>query len=112
MTAAEVAAAIAEGLREGGRNADELPVADGGEGTADALVRALGGAWIEAELTDALGRPVRGSFALLNDGRAIVEAAEASGLAGIAPSERDAFAASTRGTRGLIPAASPRGARL
>src|SRR5213079_2694900 len=47
MTAAEVAAAIAKGLREGGRNAEELPVADGGEGTADALVRALGGEWVE-----------------------------------------------------------------
>ena len=36
-------------MREGGRKADELPVADGGEGTADALLRALGGDWVEAE---------------------------------------------------------------
>ena len=67
LTAAEVAEAIAAGLREGGRNAEELPVADGGEGTAEALVRALGGEWIEADATDALGRPIRGRFAMLDE---------------------------------------------
>jgi glycerate kinase len=109
-SAAEVAAAIAEGLRDGGRNTDELPVADGGEGTADALVRALGGEWIEAKAADALGRPIRGRFARLSDGRGVVEAAEASGLARIAPKQRDAFAASTRGTGELIAAACEAGA--
>jgi glycerate kinase len=109
-SAAEVAAAIADGLREGGRNAEELPVADGGEGTADALVRALGGEWLEADATDALGRPIRGRFAMLADGRAVVEAAEASGLARIPAGERDAFAASSRGTGELIAAAFQAGA--
>ena len=121
-SAADVATAIADGLREGGRNAEELPVADGGEGTADALVRAIGGEWIETDATDALGRPIRARFAMLDgapgggsasraSGRtAIVEAAEASGLARIAASERDAFAASTRGTGELIVAASDAGA--
>jgi glycerate 2-kinase len=108
--AADVAAAIALGLRDGGRNADELPVADGGEGTADALVRTLGGDWIEVDSTDALGRPVRARYAMLADGRAVVEAAEASGLARIDASERDAFAASTRGTGELIAAACDAGA--
>jgi glycerate kinase len=110
MSAAEVAAAIAAGLREGGRNAEELPVADGGEGTADALVRALGGEWFDTEATDALGRPIRCRFCLLPDGRAVVEAAEASGLARIAADERDAFAASSRGTGELIAAAADAGA--
>src|SRR5215218_1552607 len=125
MSAAEVAAAIAEGVRAGGRNAEELPVADGGEGTADALVRALGGEWIEADTTDALGRPIRGRFAMLDAAPgasgagasrrasghiAVVEAAEASGLARIAESERDAFAATTRGTGELIAAAADAGA--
>ena len=126
-SAAEVAAAIAAGLREGGRNAEELPVADGGDGTADALVRALGGEWREADATDALGRPIGARFALLDrrpggqggrgtprrrvDARvAVVEAAEASGLARIAPDERDAFAASSRGTGELIAAACAAGA--
>jgi glycerate 2-kinase len=109
-SAADVAAAIADGLREGGRNAEELPVADGGEGTADALVRALGGEWIEADASDALGRPIRARFAMLGDGRGIVEAAEASGLARIAAADRDAFAASTHGTGELIAAACDAGA--
>src|SRR4051812_11773820 len=110
MTAAEVAAAIAVGLREGGRNTEELPVADGGDGTADALLRALGGDWVEADATDALGRPIRARFAMLADGRAVVEAAEASGLARMAEGERDAFAASTYGTGELIAAAAEAGA--
>jgi glycerate kinase len=110
MTAGEVAAAIAGGLREGGRKTEELPIADGGDGTADALLRALGGDWVEAEATDALGRPIRARFALLADGRAVVEAAEASGLARISEHERDAFAATSRGTGELIAAAVETGA--
>lgn len=131
-SAAEVAEAVAAGLREGGRNAEELPVGDGGEGTADALVRALGGEWREADAADALGRPIRGRFALLADGArgsaprgsgaargsarggsgetAVVEAAEASGLARIREQDRDAFAASSRGTGELIAAACDAGA--
>ena len=110
MTAAEVAAAIAAGVRDGGRGAEELPVADGGEGTADALLHALGGDWREAEASDALGRPIEARFAVLEDGRAVVEAAEASGLARIPEGERDAFAASSRGTGELIVAACEAGA--
>jgi glycerate kinase len=123
MTAAEVAEAIATGLREGGRIAEEMPVADGGEGTADALLRALGGEWREADATDALGRPIRARFALLDRadaggraharghrGVAVVEVEEASGLARIAENERDAFAASTRGTGELVVAAVEAGA--
>jgi len=110
MTATEVAAAIAAGVRDGGRSAEELPVADGGEGTADALLHALGGDWREAEASDALGRPIEARFAVLDDGRAVVEAAEASGLARIPEGERDAFAASSRGTGELIVAACEAGA--
>src|SRR4051794_25439031 len=110
MTAAEVAAAIAVGLREGGRNTEELPIADGGDGTSDALLRALGGDWVEADATNALGRPIRARFAMLADGRAVVEAAEASGLARIAAADRDAFAATSRGTGELIAAAFGAGA--
>ena len=110
FTAAEVAAAIAAGIRNGGRQAEELPVADGGEGTADALLRALGGEWIEAEASDALGRPIQARFAVLQDGRAVVEAAEASGLARIPAAERDAVAATSRGTGELIVAACDAGA--
>ncbi len=109
--AGAVAAAIAGGLRDVGRHANELPVADGGEGTMDVLLSALGGELRTAHASDPLGRPVEVSFALLPDGRtAIVETAQASGLGLVAEEERDAFAASTFGTGELIAAAVEAGA--
>lgn len=112
MSAPEVATAIAAGIREGGRQAEEMPIADGGEGTAEALVRTLGGEWIQADASDALGRPAQARFALLADQErtAVVEAAEASGLGRISPAERDAFGATSRGTGELIAAAWEAGA--
>jgi glycerate kinase len=110
FSAREVAAAIAAGLRAGGREADEMPVADGGEGTMQAIVSALGGEVRTISASDPLGRPVEASFALLADGRGIVETAQASGLGLVAESERDAWAASTRGTGELIAAAVEAGA--
>ena len=92
---------------------DRCPLADGGEGTADALVETLGGRRIEAEAHDPLGRSIKSSFALLRDGRiAVVETATASGLGLLAPSERDPEAASTRGTGELIVAASRHAERV
>jgi glycerate kinase len=110
FSAAEVSAAIARGLREAGREARELPVADGGEGTMDVLVSALGGELRSATVPDPLGRPVDAAFALLPDGAAVVEMAQASGLSLVDESERDAWAASTRGTGELIAAAVEAGA--
>jgi glycerate 2-kinase len=110
FSAREVAGAIAAGLRAGGREAHEMPVADGGEGTMEAIVSTLGGELHRVTASDPLGRPVEASFALLDDGRAIVEAAQASGLGLVAESERDAWAASTRGTGELIVAAVEAGA--
>ena len=110
FSAREVAAAIAAGLRAGGREADEMPVADGGEGTMEAIVSTLGGEVRTITASDPLGRPVEASFALLADGRGIVETAQASGLGLVAESERDAWAASTRGTGELIAAAVEAGA--
>jgi glycerate 2-kinase len=111
LSAAEVAHAIAEGLRSAGDEAEEMPIGDGGEGTMDALVATLGGELRTAEVSDPLGRPVKARFALLPDGRAVVETAEASGLALLAEDERDPWAASTRGTGELIVAAVEAGAR-
>ena len=110
FSAFEAAAAIAEGLRNAGREAVELPVADGGEGTMDVLVNALGGEVRTLTVSDPLGRPVEASFALLPDGSAVVEMAQASGLSLVAEDERDAWAASTRGTGELIVAAAEAGA--
>jgi glycerate 2-kinase len=110
FSAREVAAALAEGLRAAGREAEELPVADGGEGTMEVLVTALGGSLQSATVSDPLGRPVEARFALLPDGSAVVEMAQASGLGLVAEAERDAWAASTYGTGELIAAAAEAGA--
>lgn len=111
LPAATVAAAIARGLRAGGQVAVELPVADGGEGTMDVLLAGLGGERREATVSDPLGHPVRAELGLLEGGRlAVVETAQASGLGHVGKEERDAFAASTRGTGELIAAAARAGA--
>jgi glycerate kinase len=109
-TAAEVGEAIAAGLRAAGRAATALPIADGGEGTMRVLLASLPGKLIEARVTDPLGRPVDASYALLADGRAVVETAEAAGLALVAEPDRDAWAASTRGVGELIAVAARAGA--
>jgi glycerate kinase len=111
LAAADVARALADGLRKGGVEAEELPIGDGGEGTMDALVAATGGELRTAEVSDPLGRPVTARFALLPDGRAVVETAEASGLALLDESELDPWKASTRGTGEVIVAAVEAGAK-
>lgn len=106
LTAAEAATALATGLRAGGADATELPVADGGEGTAEALRLALGGEWREADVHDAFGRPRRAQWLVLPDGTAVVEAASAVPLDS---SRLDALAASSRGFGELVSAALAEG---
>lgn len=110
--ATEVAAAIGRGLEAAGlRPPDLCPVADGGEGTLEVLLTALGGETGGARVRDPLGREIGAGFALLEDGAtAVVETAAASGLGLVAPEERDAWTASTYGTGELIVAAARTGA--
>jgi glycerate kinase len=83
-----------------------VPMADGGEGTVEALVAATGGRRVSACVTDPLGRPVQAGFGLFGDGRgAVIEMAAASGLELLEPAERDPLLTSTRGTGALINAA-------
>jgi glycerate 2-kinase len=112
--AAEVAGAIGRGLERAGLMPPDLcPLADGGEGTMEALLLALGGEAIAADVHDPLGRPVRASFGLVEDGgTAVIEMAAASGLGLVAESERDPWAASTYGTGELICAAVDAGAEV
>ncbi|MEX0992719.1 MAG: glycerate kinase [Solirubrobacterales bacterium] len=114
LPAGEVAVAIGRGLMSAGLEPVELqPIADGGEGSMDMLVHARDGDTLPAQVTDPLGRPVTAAFGLLDGGKsAIVEVAQASGLWRLAPEERDALAASTRGTGELIAAAIDAGARV
>jgi glycerate kinase len=98
--------ALTAGLREGGADAEELPVADGGEGTAEVIAAARGGAWRGAAVFDPLGRTVEARYLVLDDGGAVVEAAEAIGLRRLAPEERDPLRASSRGLGELLLAAA------
>ena len=110
-TAWEVAEAIGRGVRRAGRSVRLLPVADGGDGTAEVIRLALGGRRLAADVSDAIGRPLRAGFTLLDDGRAVVDVAEASGVGVLRPDERDALGATSRGTGELIAAAARAGAR-
>jgi glycerate 2-kinase len=112
--ATAVAAAIGRGIEAAGFPPPDLcPVADGGEGTLEVLLTALGGETAGARASDPLGRPVDAGFGLVEDGAtAIVEVAEASGLVRVAERERDAEAASSRGTGELIAAAVDAGAEV
>jgi glycerate kinase len=113
LTAAEVAAHVAAGLRRAvpGAATVELPVADGGDGTVDAAV-AAGFARREAEVTGPTGQRVTAAFAL-RDGTAVIEAAQACGLAlqaSLTGGELAPLTATSRGVGELILAAAGAGA--
>lgn len=111
FTAAEVAEAIGGGIEAAGGEADRCPVADGGEGTMDVLLGALGGERRRARVHDPLRRPIEASYALLADGEtAVVEMAQASGLPLLAPAERDPERVDTYGSGELIATAIADGA--
>ncbi len=114
FSASEVAAAVGRGVEAAGRPVDLCPVADGGEGTLQALAPPLGLRGLTATVSDPLGRPVEAEFALGEPSRrtvAVIETAAASGLGLVAEAERDAVAASTAGTGELILAAIDAGAK-
>src|SRR5215217_5239877 len=112
--APQVAGAIGRGLERAGLMPPDLcPVADGGEGTLDALLPQLGGELRAISARDPLGRDVRAAFGLVEDGgTGLVEMASASGLGLVAEHDRDAWAASTYGTGQLIAAAAEAGAQV
>src|SRR5215218_6197472 len=112
--AAEVAGAIGRGLERAGLIPPDLcPLADGGEGTMEALLLALGGETASASVRDPLGRTHEAAYALVEDGTtAVLEMAAASGLGLVPQDARDAWAASTYGTGELICAAVDAGAQV
>jgi glycerate kinase len=106
FSAVQVAEAVARGAARARAVVDLCPVADGGEGTLEAL----GGRAVLVPVHDPLGRPIEAAYSVLEDGRAVVEMAAASGLGLLAEDERDPWAASTYGTGELIRAAVDAGA--
>lgn len=115
LTAPAVAAALATGWRRARPQdeIEELPVADGGDGTLATLVAALGGEVRRAKVTGPLGDPVEAEFGLVSTSggtEGIVEMARASGLDLVSESRRDPLRATTRGTGELIHEAVEAGA--
>ncbi|TMG65827.1 MAG: glycerate kinase [Chloroflexi bacterium] len=113
LTAPQAAAAIARGVREVFPQAEviEVPVADGGDGTMEAIVTAKHGEYRTAVVEGPLGDPVQAHFGLIDSGRsAVVELATASGLTLIPEDRRDPRRTSTYGFGQLLEAAQRAGA--
>lgn len=108
---AAAASAMAMGVLLAGGEPVEVPVADGGEGTLDALVGAAGGRYVAAPARDPLGRHITAELGLLPDGTAVVELARASGYERLDDHERDPEATTTLGTGDLLRAALDAGCR-
>ncbi|MGR5529863.1 glycerate kinase [Vibrio alfacsensis] len=112
LSAKEVADAIRNGLSRVWHDAEfvVLPVADGGEGTVQALLDATGGEKVFAEVQGPLGQPIMASFGLLGDSvTAIIEMAEAAGLHLVPPAQRDAKLTCSYGVGQLVKHALDRG---
>lgn len=113
LSARAVAEAIAAGWARVFPDAELLlcPMADGGEGTVDALLSATGGKLQQTRVSGPLGDPVEAHWGLLSDAQAIIEMAEASGLHRVELARRDVLSASSVGTGELIRAALDAGVR-
>lgn len=114
LSSLEVADAAAKAINEciPGCCVEKVEVADGGEGTMEALHRTLGGVKVAVEVCDPLGRAITASYVKLPDGvTAVLEMAVASGLPLLAPQERNPMKTSTYGTGQLIADALRKGCR-
>lgn len=112
LSASAVADAIERGLLRAMPDAEclKLPIADGGEGTVDALINATAGKLVSVMVTGPMGSPVSGFYGLLGDGNtAVIEVAAACGLQWVAPADRDPLLATSYGVGELIRAALDRG---
>jgi glycerate kinase len=110
-SALEVAEYVSAGIRDGGGIGVPLPVADGGEGTYDALCRSLGASAVAVQVQTAWGEPLEATIGLAHDGTAVIEVAQASGLTADRINPADALSASTYGTGMMVAAAVDHGAR-
>ncbi len=107
----EVAEAIEKGIRKIYKDANiiKIPVADGGEGTVDALVIATGGRYEEVEVINPLGQRIKAKFGILEGNVAVIEMASASGLMLVEEKNRNPMITTTYGTGELIKAAMDKG---
>jgi glycerate kinase len=108
LSSFEAARSLSGGIKKVLKDADInlSPVADGGEGTVQALTDATAGRLVHAEVHDPLMRKIRASFGILGDDKtAVIEMAGASGIELLKPEERDPLKTTTYGTGELIKAA-------
>ncbi len=112
LTALEAARAVSKGIHRVEPEAEciEVPMADGGEGTVQALVDAHQGEIVRREVTGPTGERVEARFGDLGDGRAVIEMAAASGITYVDVESVDPRRTTTYGTGELIAAALDRGA--
>jgi len=116
LTSMEVSAAAEIGIRNvfPQCNVIKVNVADGGEGTAEVIVKALGGYMYTTTVTDPLGRPINASYGIVEQQgmkTAVIEMSAASGLPHLLPEERNPLITSTYGTGQLILNALTQGCR-
>jgi len=114
LGAKEVAERIGAGVRSALPTAEieMLPLADGGEGTAETIRRACEGEWVSCPAHDALGRAIQTCYAwMAKSGLAVLEMSAAAGLQTLSPDERNPASASTFGVGEMLRAASDHGAR-
>jgi glycerate 2-kinase len=113
LSSTDVACIVAKGIKKiyGNAEIEISAVADGGEGTIDALLSVLGGEIYHADVSGPLGFPVTARYAVIRDGTAVIETAEASGLGLLLKHERNPLLTTTFGTGQLICSAIERGCR-
>ena len=114
LASIEVARSIEMGILDVFPSCDivKVAVADGGEGTMDALCQSLGGKVVRIPVEDPIGRTINASYVILEDGNtAVLEMSSASGLTLLTPAERNPMLTSTYGTGQLIDDAIGRGCR-
>ena len=112
LSSIEVAQAATRGIKSVYPDCEVIAVnvADGGEGTVEAVVEALGGEIVTTTVSDPLGRPIQARYGIAGN-KAIIEMAAASGLPLLCPEERNPWLTSTHGTGELITDAMQRGCR-
>ena len=114
LSSREAGEAIREGVLRAVPTAmtEVVPIADGGEGTVEALTDAMGGRPVTVTVSDPLERPVNATYGLVEkNGTAIIEMSAAAGLPLLSSAERDPRYTTTRGVGELILDAMNRGAR-
>lgn len=105
LTAKETADAISEGLKLSGLSftSECFPIADGGDGTGHLIVEKCGGSWHQYDVHDPLGRLIKASLGIIDQGKtAVIEMADASGIRLLNPEERSPLMATSIGTGELI----------